>query len=185
MLQRKYPLHGIIIALDRANVSFIARVPCKLPTVSICYNLKHENLQTRVNDYLSILAYIQGKKRGKNSLEISWTLVNVETSVRRIPSGGTSFSSPLSFVCQPWHREKKGRELRPSTSRSVKLSQYWSKHSRIIASLSCKPALPSRFGDRLYARFAFCIQKACRATWHLPAPLTTLSKYSQYLNTPP
>lgn len=144
MLQRKYPLHGIIIALDRANVSFIARVPCKLPTVSISYNLKHEKFANS-RQRLSILAYIQGEKRGKNSLEISWTLVNVETSVcvesHRV---ALLFLLPLSFICQPWHREKKGREVRPSTSRSVKLSQYWSKrsHSRIIASLSCKPALP-------------------------------------------
>lgn len=42
----------------------------------------------------------------------------------------------------------------------------------------------NRFGDRLYARFALCIQKPCRATWHPAALLTTLSKYSRYLNLP-
>lgn len=40
----------------------------------------------------------------------------------------------------------------------------------------------NRFGDRLYARFVLCIQKPCRATWHPAALLTTLSKYSRYLN---
>lgn len=144
MLQRKYPLHGIIIALDRANVSFIARVPCKLPTVSISYNLKTRKICKLASTTIYSRVYT-GEKRGKNSLEISWTLVNVETSVcvesHRV---ALLFLLPLSFICQPWHREKKGREVRPSTSRSVKLSQYWSKrsHSRIIASLSCKPALP-------------------------------------------
>lgn len=123
-------------------------------------------------------------------------VINQRRNERGIPSSieWHSFFFP-PFIHVNRGTERKRRRVSGWTSTTSRSEWYgWNFRNigrnipipRIIASLSCKPALRSRFGDRLYARFAFCIQKACRATWHLlRGPLPPLSKYSQYLNLPP
>lgn len=93
-----------------------------------------------------------------------------------------------SCVNRGTEREKKkgiGGET-STTSRSERIRRNFRNIGRnipiprIIASLSCKPALRSRSGDRLYARFVFRKRVAQRGICSAPLTLT-LSKYSQYL----
>lgn len=165
MLQRKYPLHRVII-VSRSDVSFyIGAHRCKLPIVSIWYNLKRENLRQR----LSTLACTV-----KNSLD-SRGVVSQRRNERGIEHQVAFSPFPLfhSYVNRG-QREKKKKGIGVNFNHESIRAVRWNFRNigrnipipRIIASLSCKPTLRSRFGDRLYARF--CIRKACRATWHLP-----------------
>lgn len=89
-----------------------------------------------------------------------------------------------SCVNRGTEREKKkgiGGET-STTSRSERIRRNFRNIGRnipiprIIASLSCKPALRSRSGDRLYARFVFRKRVAQRGICSAPLTLT-LSKY--------
>lgn len=126
MLQRKYPLHRVII-VSRSDVSFyIGAHRCKLPIVSIWYNLKRENLRQRLST-LAIRLKILLNSRG---------VVSQRRNERGIEHQVAFSPFPLfhSYVNRGAEREKEERyrgELQPRVdpSGTVKLSQYWSKHS--------------------------------------------------------
>lgn len=115
------------------------------------------------------------------------SLVNVEMSMEshRASSGIFPFS-PLSFICQPWDRERKRRKVSGWTSTTSRSERYGETFAILVETFPFPGLLPpcpvnqSSEVDSVtdYTRdFVFGKRVAQRGI--CPAP--TLSKYSQYL----